>query len=196
MRIELIPIEWHRHIHEQVDPIINKITLKSIPTIRLIENDYLADVLFYFSKDRGQNIVDNVTNLFNTSYHNFKEKHPNFNGKIIILGYSLGGVIVWDILSHQRSPANDQELAMYRKLDINFSTLDFKPDFFYGLGSPLGAVLTFRGQDPVLYHPDNDIQFENVFHPFDPIVSNNNLYLFFFFFQSVLTWNTNKGLSV
>lgn len=170
VRIELIPIEWHRHIHEQVDPIINKITLKSLPTIRLIENDYLADVLFYFSKDRGQNIVDNVTQLFNTSYHNFKEKHPNFDGKIVILGYSLGGVIVWDILSHQREPSNQAQKENYQKLDnIKFSKLDFKPDFFYGLGSPLGAVLTFRGQDPTLYHPETDIQFENVFHPFDPI---------------------------
>lgn len=88
VRIELIPIEWHRHIHDQTDPIMSKITLKSIPTIRLIENEYLADVLFYFSKDRGQNITDNVTNLFNTSYNNFLEKHPDFNGKIAIIGYS------------------------------------------------------------------------------------------------------------
>ncbi|CAO3656995.1 unnamed protein product [Mucor hiemalis] len=169
VRIELIPIEWHRHIHEQVDPIINKITLKSIPTIRLIENDYLADVLFYFSKDRGQNIVDNVTNLFNTSYHNFMEKHPNFDGKIVIMGYSLGGIIVWDILSHQRELKTQEEKDMYKKMDINFSKLDFKPHFFFGLGSPVGAVLTFRGHDPKLYHPDFDIQFENVFHPFDPL---------------------------
>lgn len=169
VRIELIPIEWHRHIHEQVDPIINKITLKSIPTIRLIENDYLADVLFYFSKDRGQNIIDNVTNLFNTSYHNFMEKHPNFDGKIVIMGYSLGGIIVWDILSHQRELKTQDEKDMYKKMDINFAKLDFKPHFFFGLGSPVGAVLTFRGQDPKLYHPDFDIQFENVFHPFDPL---------------------------
>ncbi|OAD01141.1 hypothetical protein MUCCIDRAFT_165042 [Mucor lusitanicus CBS 277.49] len=168
VRIELIPIEWHRHIHEQVDPIINKITLKSIPTIRLIENDYLADVLFYFSKDRGQKIIDNVTSLFNTSYHNFMEKHPNFNGKIAIMGYSLGGIIVWDILSHQREP-EDHETAMYDKMDIKFTKLDFKPNYFFGLGSPVGAVLTFRGQDPKVYHPDFDIQFENVFHPFDPL---------------------------
>jgi hypothetical protein len=170
VRIELIPIEWHRHIHEQVDPIINKITLKSIPTIRLIENDYLADVLFYFSKDRGQNIVNNVTSLFNTSYHNFIEKHPDFDGKIIIMGYSLGGIITWDILSHQREPQTKQEIDMYSKLDVNFSKLDFKPHYFFGLGSPIGAVLTFRGQDPTLYHPDFDIKFENVFHPFDPLV--------------------------
>ncbi|KAI8328470.1 DDHD domain-containing protein [Choanephora cucurbitarum] len=169
VRIELIPIEWHRHIHEQVDPIINKITLKSIPTIRLIENDYLADVLYYFSKDRGQKIVDNVTQLFNTSYQNFMEKHPNFEGKIAIIGYSLGGIITWDVLSHQRTPENEAEEAQYQKIDVKFSKLDFKPDYFFGLGSPVGAVLTFRGQDPKLYHPDFDIVFENIFHPFDPL---------------------------
>ncbi|KAI8374211.1 uncharacterized protein BYT42DRAFT_395095 [Radiomyces spectabilis] len=169
VRIELVPIEWHRHIHEQVDPIMNQITLKSIPTIRLIENDYLADVLYYFSKDRGQNIVDNITNLYNTSYHNFLEKHPNFNGKIAILGYSLGGVITWDILSHQRQPSGPDEEAAYSRLDVNFGKLDFKPDFFFGLGSPISAVLTFRNQSPKYYHPDFDIVMENLFHPFDPL---------------------------
>ncbi|ORE16759.1 hypothetical protein BCV71DRAFT_244426 [Rhizopus microsporus] len=58
---------------------------------------------------------------------------------------------------------------MYNKLDVKFSKLNFKPDYFFGLGSPLGAVLTFRGQNPTLYHPEHDIQFENIFHPFDPL---------------------------
>ncbi|KAI7902267.1 uncharacterized protein BX663DRAFT_487054 [Cokeromyces recurvatus] len=170
VRIELIPIEWHRHIHDQVDPLLNKITLKSIPTIRLIENDYLADVLFYFSKERGQTIVDNVTQLFNTSYHNFISKHPDFKGKIIILGYSLGGIITWDILSHQRELQTREEKEAYNSMNtIQFSKLDFKPHYFYGLGSPIGAVLVFRGQDPKYYHPEYDIQFENIFHPFDPL---------------------------
>jgi hypothetical protein len=99
------------------------------------------------------------------------EKHPNFNGKIVIMGYSLGGIIVWDILSHQIEPQTKEEIDMYKKSDVIFSKLDFKPDFFFGMGSPIGAVLTFRGQDPKLYHPSFDIQFENVFHPFDPLVT-------------------------
>ncbi|KAI8582208.1 hypothetical protein K450DRAFT_227905 [Umbelopsis ramanniana AG] len=169
VRIELIPIEWHKHLHDQTDPDINKITLKSIPTIRLIENDYLADVLYYFSKSRGQYITDNVTNLFNTSYHNFMSKYPDFNGKIAIYGYSLGGIITWDILSHQRTPANDKEREDYAKLDIVYPKLDFKPDYFFALGSPVGAILVFRNQNPLLYRPDDSIIFENIFHPFDPL---------------------------
>ncbi|KAI7876852.1 hypothetical protein K492DRAFT_239541 [Lichtheimia hyalospora FSU 10163] len=169
VRIELIPIEWHRHIHEQTDPTMGRITLKSIPTIRLIENEYLADILFYFSKERGQSIIDYVTHLFNTSYHNFLEKHPDFAGKIAIIGYSLGGIITYDILSHQREPSSPQEQAEYRKIDVKFPKLDFKPNYFFGFGSPLGAMLTIRGQSPKYYHIDEDIVFENVFHPFDPL---------------------------
>ncbi|KAG0178873.1 hypothetical protein DFQ28_006836 [Apophysomyces sp. BC1034] len=168
VRIELIPIEWHRHIHDEVDPIMNRITLKSIPTIRLIENDYLADVLYYFSKDRGQKIIDNVTRLLNTSYHNFLEKHPDFAGEVVMLGYSLGGVIMYDILAHQREPTPEDEPS-YQKVDFDVPSLDFKPTYFFTLGSPLGAVLTFRNQSPVEYHLEHDIIFENLFHPFDPL---------------------------
>ncbi|KAI8975438.1 DDHD domain-containing protein, partial [Mycotypha africana] len=137
---------------------LNKITLKSIPTIRLIENHYLADVLFYFSKDRGQAIIDNITHLFNTSYER----------------YSLGGIITWDILSHQREEEAEtftaEERANYDKLDIKYPRLKFKPHYFFSLGSPISAVLTFRGQDPKFYHPNFDtLQFENIFHPFDPL---------------------------
>ncbi|KAI9249555.1 DDHD domain-containing protein [Sporodiniella umbellata] len=169
VRIELIPIEWHKHIHENVDPLMKKITLKSIPTIRLIENEYLSDVLFYFSKDKGQQIIQHVTHLFNNAYQSFMKKHPYFDGKIVILGYSLGGVITWDILSHQRSLVNEKEKEMYQKVDFGCPKLLFKPDYFFGLGSPISAVLTIRSQDPRWYHPEHSIQFENIYHPFDPL---------------------------
>ncbi|KAI8065293.1 DDHD domain-containing protein [Gongronella butleri] len=169
VRMELIPIEWHRHIHNHVDPTLERITLKSIPTIRMIENEYLADVLLYFSKDRGQTIVDNVTESFNKAYRNFMDNHPDFDGDIVILGYSLGGVITYDLLSHQRPISTDDEKAHYARLDVKFSSLTFTPDYFFALGSPIGAVLTFRNQSPVHYHPDSSINFENVYHPFDPL---------------------------
>lgn len=82
---------------------------------------------------------------------------------------SLGGIITWDILSHQRTPANDKEKADYAKLDIIYPKLDFKPDYFFALGSPIGAILVFRNQNPALYRPDDSIIFENIFHPFDPL---------------------------
>jgi hypothetical protein len=86
-----------------------------------------------------------------------------------IVCHRLGGIITWDILSHQRTPANDKEKEDYAKLDIIYPKLDFKPDYFFALGSPVGAILVFRNQNPLLYRPDDSIIFENIFHPFDPL---------------------------
>lgn len=84
----------------------------------------------------------------------------------------LGGILTWDILSHQREPSSEEEQLDYNKLDVIYQQLDFKPNYFFTLGSPIGAVLTFRNQSPVTYHPDYGIVFENLFHPFDPLVSS------------------------
>lgn len=84
--------------------------------------------------------------------------------------YRLGGIITWDILSNQSRPnITKKEIRQHSKLDLDFPTLNFKPDYLFNLGSPLSAFLTVRNQDPKLYHPDPSIAFENIFHPFDPL---------------------------
>lgn len=84
--------------------------------------------------------------------------------------YRLGGIITWDILSNQSRPhTTKKEIRQHSKLDLDFPTLNFKPDYLFNLGSPLSAFLTVRNQDPKLYHPDPSIAFENIFHPFDPL---------------------------
>jgi hypothetical protein len=44
-------------------------------------------------------------------------------------------------------------------------------------------VLTFRGQSPAFYRPDPDIHFENIFHPFDPLVKYILHYLYVCFIK-------------
>jgi hypothetical protein len=88
LRIQLIPIEWHKHIHEEVDDCMEKINLSTIPGVRLISNDYMMDALYYLAKDRQQSILTHVTGAFNDSYHEFIAAHPSFNGNIGVFGYS------------------------------------------------------------------------------------------------------------
>ena len=88
VRIKMIPIEWHRHVHAETDHWVDRVMPKTIPTVRLIQSDYLSDVMYYFTKERGQSIINHVTKQFNDSYRNFMEQQPNFNGKVSILGYS------------------------------------------------------------------------------------------------------------
>ncbi|KAI8336085.1 DDHD domain-containing protein [Chlamydoabsidia padenii] len=169
IRIQLIPIEWHKHIHEETDDCLNNISLSTIPGMRLISNDYMMDALYYLAKDRQQSIVTHVTRCFNDSYHEFMGAHPTFNGNIGIFGYSLGGLITWDILAHQRPVLTVEEQAQLNKLNLNVPRLDFKPQFLFGVGCPLGGFLNIRNQDPKLYHPDSSTIFENIYHPYDPL---------------------------
>ncbi|CAO3599289.1 unnamed protein product [Absidia cylindrospora] len=169
IRIQLIPIEWHKHIHEQTDGCLNNISLESVPGMRLVSNDYMMDALYYLAKDRQQSIVSHVTQTFNDTYHEFIDTHPTFQGNIGIFGYSLGGLITWDILSHQRTIKTMEEQAQLSKLDLNVPHLDFKPQFLFGVGCPLAAFLNIRNQDPKLYHPDDSTIFENIYHPCDPL---------------------------
>lgn len=67
---------------------MDDITLRSIPTMRMVNNDYLSDAFFYLSKDRGQSIVNHVTYTFNNAYNQFMTENPGFNGKVAILAYS------------------------------------------------------------------------------------------------------------
>lgn len=88
VNIQYIPIEWHKHIHEETDQSMNNITPSSIPMVRMINNDYLSDAFFYLSKERGQSIINHVTKSFNQAYSQFMKENPSFSGKIAILAYS------------------------------------------------------------------------------------------------------------
>eukprot|EP00961_Rhodomonas_salina_P020249 271818-Rhodomonas_salina.1 len=51
-KIELIPIEWHQAVHgikSGVDPRLRRITLPTVPVMRDIANNIVADVIFYTS---------------------------------------------------------------------------------------------------------------------------------------------------
>ncbi|CAO3598789.1 unnamed protein product [Absidia cylindrospora] len=169
IRIQLIPIEWHKYIHEQTDGCLDNISLQSIPGMRLISNDYMMDALYYLAKDRQQSIITHVTQTFNNTYHEFIDMHPTFDGNIGIFGYSLGGLITWDILAHQRSMDSLEEQAQLDKMGLDVPQLHFKPQFLFGVGCPLGAFLNIRNQNPKLYHPDSSTIFENIYHPCDPL---------------------------
>ncbi|KAK9721268.1 hypothetical protein K7432_003574, partial [Basidiobolus ranarum] len=104
---ELIPIEWHTSLHELVDSNMDSISLPYCPpNIKSIEHEYFADVLYYFTQDRGQHIINTIVNSMNDEYEKYLREHPNFKGKFSIVGYSLGGVCCYDILCGQEDLSN------------------------------------------------------------------------------------------
>ncbi|XP_058117333.1 uncharacterized protein LOC131284607 [Anopheles ziemanni] len=104
-RVEILPISWHDDLHSLesgVDEKLKSITLDSIPKLRHFTNDTLLDVLFYTSPMFCQSIIDSVGNSLNRLYTLFCQRNPTFDGRVSLAGHSLGSLILFDLLCHQK----------------------------------------------------------------------------------------------
>ncbi|KAI3660473.1 hypothetical protein MP638_004302 [Amoeboaphelidium occidentale] len=174
-RLHYIPVEWHMKLHKLVDHQLNLITLPTIPIIRNINNNYLGDIIHYFTKNNGKTITDFCIDAMNQEYQALSKSLKNFKGKVAILAHSLGGVIALDILSHQQWMDHDDRSKSVElpPSDLmpgyTFKRLEFTPTDLFAIGSPIGSVYVMRGQDPHTYRIPSCIRMHNIFHPFDPI---------------------------
>jgi hypothetical protein len=167
--IQWEPIEWHSLLHqlESVDARIKKITLPTCSVLRMVNNDFLADVLYYFTSYHGQQIIDIVANSMNESYTKFMKQYPDFKGKIAIYAHSLGGIISYDILANQsRTRRNTSRPAHH---NVIYPSLKFQPEYLFAIGSPIAAVLVMRGQNFDDYKIMPGTRYFNIFHLYDPI---------------------------
>ncbi|CAH1783250.1 unnamed protein product, partial [Owenia fusiformis] len=106
-RIEFIPVHWHAALHGDatgVDRRLKAITLGSIAKLRHFTNDTLLDILFYTSPTYCQTIADTVTSEISRLYKLFTSRNSNYKGGVSLAGHSLGSLILFDLLAHQRDP--------------------------------------------------------------------------------------------
>ncbi|XP_021694176.1 uncharacterized protein LOC5564210 isoform X2 [Aedes aegypti] len=111
-RVEVLPISWHNDLHSEesgIDKKLKAITLESIPKLRNFTNDTVLDVLFYTSPMFCQNIIDAVGNSLNRLYALFLERNPSFKGGVSLAGHSLGSLILFDLLCHQKGTPMETE---------------------------------------------------------------------------------------
>lgn len=125
-RVEILPISWHNDLHSEesgIDKKLKAITLDSIPKLRNFTNDTVLDVLFYTSPVFCQNIIDAVGKSLNRLYTLFLQRNPDFGGGVSLAGHSLGSLILFDLLCHQKvqpvetenseNPDGDKVPALY-----------------------------------------------------------------------------------
>uniref|UniRef100_A0A1Q3FIX4 Putative phosphatidic acid-preferring phospholipase a1 n=1 Tax=Culex tarsalis TaxID=7177 RepID=A0A1Q3FIX4_CULTA len=111
-RVEILPISWHNDLHSEesgIDKKLKAITLESIPKLRNFTNDTVLDVLFYTSPVFCQNIIDAVGKSLNRLYTLFLQRNPNFGGGVSLAGHSLGSLILFDLLCHQKGTPMETE---------------------------------------------------------------------------------------
>lgn len=132
----------------------------------------------------------------NKCYAKFCERNPDFHGSVSVSGHSLGSVILFDLLQHQRIEVENSEnlenatrvkspLKRHCSQQINYTIgnagtgqpyisypqLSFQPKHFFALGSPIGMFVTIRGIDALgldFKLPTTE-HFFNIFHPYDPV---------------------------
>ncbi|XP_072491277.1 triacylglycerol hydrolase DDHD2 isoform X1 [Notamacropus eugenii] len=109
-RVEFLPVNWHSPLHSTgVDVDLRRITLPSINRLRHFTNDTILDVFFYNSPTYCQTIVDTVASEMNRIYKLFLQRNPNFKGGVSIAGHSLGSLILFDLLTNQKDPLEDDD---------------------------------------------------------------------------------------
>ncbi|XP_036953894.1 phospholipase DDHD2-like [Acanthopagrus latus] len=111
-RVEFLPVNWHSSLHGDatgVDEDIQRITLPSISKLRHFTNDTLLDLFFYNSPTYCQTIVDTVASEINRLHALFHQRHPEFKGAVSVVGHSLGSLILFDLLTNQRTDSEPRE---------------------------------------------------------------------------------------
>jgi hypothetical protein len=134
-RVEYLPIEWHEAfsiMSQRMSPtgpavpsseatsleliragsrssqvMMKDISLRTIPQMRAFANDTLMDVLYFMSAEHHDIIIDIVTKEMNVVVQKFRAL-TGFDGRISVIGHSLGSIITWDILANH-SPTTSMD---------------------------------------------------------------------------------------
>ena len=86
-------------------PSLENITVDGVPAIRNLISDLALDILLYQSAYR-EHIATIVQQESNRVYQLFVQRNPKFNGRVNMIGHSLGSAIAFDILCRQRDDSN------------------------------------------------------------------------------------------
>ena len=178
---DLSPQYVNRGVPSSTPANVHDISLKTIPRLRSFANDTLLDVLYFMSPEHHDLLIDIVTNEMNDVVERFRSL-TGYSGKISIMAHSLGSIITWDILSHQRPKINPSSDASFQSptstlpdisapLTSAYPQLSFPVTNTFILGSPVAVFLLIRNKNqplPSNYSLPGCKRIFNIFHPYDP----------------------------
>mmetsp|Transcript_40454 Transcript_40454/g.112372 ORF Transcript_40454/g.112372 Transcript_40454/m.112372 type:complete len:593 (-) Transcript_40454:56-1834(-) len=155
---EVLEASWWQTVHtEELDARLGGITLPSMPQVRNIANFAVADAIYYMQPGRHEAIVDAVAEAVDSAMARFRKYHPNHTGNVVLVGHSLGGAILFELLRKGRGGGSDARLA-------------FSPQALFTLGSPTGLFMHCADNVPTAsFSLPQRTRFFNIFHPLDPV---------------------------
>lgn len=184
-KVQVLPIIWRHDINFGLNyvnqekstdgmvrlPKLSDLNVDAMTPIRDLTADVLLDILLFYEPKYHKLMLETVTQSANQLYDQYVENHPNFKGKVSLIGHSLGSSIVLDILSRQpnvRPIGREFDPKRHLKFDV---------ENFFAMGSPNGVFRFLRSEN---IHPRSAVN-ENsgvLKHTIYPKV--NNLYNIFY----------------
>ncbi|KAH7149742.1 DDHD domain-containing protein [Dactylonectria estremocensis] len=176
-RVQVLPVCW-RHLldfpkkrekrgehdlgevvgDEDDYPSLEDITIEGVGFARSLISDLALDVLLYQSSYRKQ-ISQIVFKECNRIFQLFRQRNPEFKGKVHLLGHSLGSAILFDVLCQQKdrteeqppplrfwTPHRQHETSTKDAANVTGLQLDFDVAGFFCLGSPIGLFQMLKGR--------------------------------------------------
>ncbi|KAF0314096.1 Phospholipase DDHD1 [Amphibalanus amphitrite] len=199
-RAEFIPVEW-RSALQLDGGTIDAVTPHQMLGLRQMLNDSFMDIMYYTSPLYREELLSGLRGALNSVYASFTGCYPQFEargGRVSVVAHSLGCVILHDLVTGWR-PGHDTgvvssaaaqlrghgapfheidrlcgfiETEVIHKMHLGHgSSLRFKIDNLFCLGSPLAVFLTMRSQSwgPHVVPSTLCRRFFNVFYPHDPV---------------------------
>jgi DDHD domain len=157
-------------IDEDDYPSLSDITVDGVPSVRNLITDLAMDVLLYQSAYR-EHIAGIVQRECNRVYKLFKERNPDFSGRVSLCGHSLGSAILFDILCRQKESGNIRPHNLSKtSTDVDRERgslqLDFSCENFFALGSPIALFQMLKGRTIAARHHNEGTMAAR--SPFDP----------------------------
>lgn len=111
-------------------PSLEDITVDGVPLIRGLITDLALDILLYQSQYR-EHISAIVLRECNRIFKLFVERNPYFDGKISLIGHSLGSAILFDVRQLSLKPnavlTNTRSCVGKRRTQSRMGLLSIKP---------------------------------------------------------------------
>ena len=148
-------IKYNRKSHDIADindddeeyPSLESITVEGVPALRTIISDLALDVLLYQTPAYKEHISRIVVRESNRLLKLFRRRNPSFNGKVSLVGHSLGSAIMFDVLADQASDHSALDRVTRPQPTPNPEMkLNFDVDSFFCVGSPIGLFQMLKGQ--------------------------------------------------
>lgn len=157
-------------IDEDDYPSLSDITVDGVPSVRNLITDLAMDVLLYQSAYR-EHIAGIVQRECNRVYRLFKERNPDFSGRVSLCGHSLGSAVFFDILCRQKDSGSTRLRNVSKTRTDNHREsgslqLDFVCENFFALGSPIALFQMLKGRTIAARQHDKNLRPAQ--SPFDP----------------------------